>query len=295
MIGGFYFRLNFLLKIVDINLHFDIMFLIQQTYKRLIMRQITLSNGEDWILGDNVAICANTKGVFHIDMLHVSVAIRAIKQDVADEIERIYHTISRKLKVDSLDFYSLNDLECAKEADKDQLFLIAVDTSNVETMCSLIQYGDSDALLALVNFNRKFERNSQLLDIIVEKFGNLGSSYQELQRAIAQTPTGALSNRAIDILLKTNNEKVIIDLIKNDKVPSEKLTHLIKSENVKIRSAMAELADIPNKVRSTLLKDVKAVRLSFAMRSDLTDKEAEILVKDSDKDVRNTVNEFHFS
>lgn len=30
MIGGFYFRLNFLLKIVDINLHFDIIFPIQQ-------------------------------------------------------------------------------------------------------------------------------------------------------------------------------------------------------------------------------------------------------------------------
>ena len=294
MIGGFYFRLNFLLKIVDINLHFDIMFLIQQTYKRLIMRQITLSNGEDWILGDNVAIKANTKGVFHIDMLHVSVAIRAIKQDVADEIERIYHTISRKLKVDSLDFYSLNDLECAKEADKDQLFLIAVDTSNAETMCSLIQCGDSDSLLALVNFNRKFERNSQLLDIIVEKFANF-NSYEELQRAIAQTPTGALSDSAIDTLLKTNKEKVIIDLISNDKVPSEKLNHLIASENVKIRSAMAEIAHIPDKSRPTLLNDVKEVRLSFAMRSDLTDEEADILAKDEDVDVRNTVNEFHFS
>lgn len=259
------------------------------------MRQITLSNGEDWILGDNVAIKANTKGVFHIDTMHVSVAIRAITQDIADEIEGIYNAISHKLKVDSLDFYSFNDLERVRKADKDQLFLIAVDTSNLETMYSFIQYGDTDALLALVNFNRKFERNTQLLDIIVEKFGNFGSSYEELQRAIAQTPTGALSNRAIDTLLKTNNEKVIIDLIKNDKVPSEKLTHLIKSENVKIRSAMAEIADIPAKLRPTLLRDEKEVRLSFAMRSDLTDKEADILAKDSDKDVRNTVNEFHFS
>lgn len=133
------------------------------------MRKIKLSNGEDWILGDNVAISANTKGVFHIDTMHVSVAIRAITQDIADEIERIYCTISRKLKVDSLDFYSLTDLKRAKEADKDKLFLIAVDTSNIETMCSLIQYGDPDVLLALVNFNRKFERNSQLLDIIVKK------------------------------------------------------------------------------------------------------------------------------
>ena len=260
------------------------------------MREIKLSNGEDWILGDNVAIRANTKGVFHIDTLHVSVAIRAITQDIADEIERIYYTISRKLKVESLDFYSLTDLKRAKEAeaDKDKLFLIAVDTSNVETMCSLIQYGDPDVLLALVNFNRKFERNSQLLDIIVKKFANI-DSYEKLLCAIAQTPTGALSNRAIDALLETNKERVIIDLIKNDKVPSEKLTHLIRSENVKIRSAMAEIADIPAKLRPTLLRDVKEVRLSFAMRSDLTDKEANILAKDSDIDVRNTVNEFHFS
>ena len=149
------------------------------------MRQITLSNGEDWILGDNVAIKANTKGVFHIDTMHVSVAIRAITQDIADEIEGIYNAISHKLKVDSLDFYSFNDLERVRKADKDQLFLIAVDTSNLETMYSFIQYGDTDALLALVNFNRKFERNTQLLDIIVEKFGNFGSSYEELQRAIA--------------------------------------------------------------------------------------------------------------
>ena len=258
------------------------------------MREIKLSNGEDWILGDNVAIKANTKGVFHIGMMHVSVAIRAITQDIADEIERIYYTISRKLKVDSLDFYSLTDLKRAKEADKDKLFLIAVDTSNVETMCSLIQYGDPDVLLALVNFNRKFERNSQLLDIIVKKFANIGS-YEKLLCAIAQTPTGALSNRAIDALLETNKESVIIDLIKNDKVPSEKLTHLIRSENVKSRSAMAEIADIPAKLRPTLLRDVKEVRLSFAMRSDLTDKEANILAKDSDIDVRNTVNEFHFA
>lgn len=258
------------------------------------MRQITLSNGEDWVLGDNVAIKANTKGVFHIDTMHVSVAIRAITQDIADEIERIYYTISRKLKVDSLDFYSLTDLKRAKEADKDKLFLIAVDTSNVETMCSLIQYGEPDVLLALVNFNRKFERNSQLLDIIVKKFANIGS-YEKLLCAIAQTPTGALSNRAIDALLETNKESVIIDLIKNDKVPSEKLTPFIRSENVKIRSAMAEIADIPAKLRPTLLRDVKEVRLSFAMRSDLTDKEANILAKDSDIDVRNVVNEFHFA
>ena len=259
------------------------------------MRQITLSNGEDWILGDNVAIKANTKGVFHIDMLHVSVAIRTITQEVADEIEGIYNAISHKLKVDSLDLYSFDDLERVRKADKDQLFFIAVDTSNAETMCSLIQCGDSDALLALVNFNRKFERNTELLDATVKKFANISGQYEELLCAIAQTPTGALSNRAIDILLKTNNEKVIIDLIKNDKVPSEKLTHLIKSENVKIRSAMAEIADIPAKLRPTLLKDVKKVRLSFAMRSDLTEDEANILSKDSDPDVRNTVNEFHFS
>ena len=258
------------------------------------MRQITLSNGEDWVLGDNVAIKANTKGVFHIDTMHVSVAIRAITQDIADEIERIYYTINRKLKVESLDFYSLIDLKRAKEADKDKLFLIAVDTSNVETMCSLIQYGEPDVLLALVNFNRKFERNSQLLDIIVKKFANIGS-YEKLLCAIAQTPTGSLSNRAIDALLETNKESVIIDLIKNDKVPSEKWTHLIRSENVKIRSAMAEITDIPAKLRPTLLRDVKEVRLSFAMRSDLTDKEANILAKDSDIDVRNTVNEFHFA
>lgn len=283
-----------MLKIVDINLHFDIIFPIQQNTQRLIMRQITLSNGEDWVLGDNVAIKANTKGVFHIDTMHVSVAIRAITQDIADEIVRIYYTINRKLKVESLDFYSLIDLKRAKEADKDKLFLIAVDTSNVETMCSLIQYGEPDVLLALVNFNRKFERNSQLLDIIVKKFANIGS-YEKLLCAIAQTPTGALSNRAIDALLETNKESVIIDLIKNDKVPSEKLTHLIRSENVKIRSAMAEITDIPAKLRPTLLRDVKEVRLSFAMRSDLTDKEANILAKDSDIDVRNTVNEFHFA
>lgn len=113
--------------------------------------------------------------------------------------------------------------------------------------------------------------------------------------AISQTPTGALSSRAIDALLETNKESVIIDLIKNDKVPSEKLTHLIRSENVKIRSTMAEIADIPAKLRPTLLRDVKEVRLSFAMRSDLTNKEANILAKDSDIDVRNTVNEFHFA
>ena len=259
------------------------------------MRQITLSNGEDWVLGDNVAIKANTKGVFHIDTMHVSVAIRTITQEVADEIEGIYNAISHKLKVDGLDLYSFDDLERVRKADKDQLFFIAVDTSNAETMCSLIQCGDSDALLALVNFNRKFERNTELLDLTVKKFANISGQYEELLCAIAQTPTGALSNRAIDILLKTNNEKVIIDLIKNDKVPSEKLTHLIKSENVKIRSAMAEIADIPAKLRPTLLKDVKKVRLSFAMRSDLTDKEANILAKDSDIDVRNTVNEFHFA
>lgn len=291
---AFVFTLIFLLKIIDIILYSDIIFPIQQNTQRLIMRQITLSNGEDWILGDNVAIRTNTKGVFHIDTLHVSVAIRAITQDIADEIVRIYYTINRKLKVESLDFYSLIDLKRAKEADKDKLFLIAVDTSNIETMCSLIQYGDPDVLLALVNFNRKFERNSQLLDIIVKKFANIGS-YEKLLCAIAQTPTGALSNRAIDALLETNKESVIIDLIKNDKVPSEKLTHLIRSENVKIRSAMAEITDIPAKLRPTLLRDVKEVRLSFAMRSDLTDKEANILAKDSDIDVRNTVNEFHFA
>ena len=258
------------------------------------MRQITLSNGEDWILGDNVTIKANTKGVFHIDMMHVSVAIRSITQDVADEIERIYSTISRKLKVDSLVSYNIVDLEQIGKADKVRLFLITVDTSNSQTMRSLIQYGDPEILLALVNFNRKFARDPQLLDTIVEKFANF-NSYEELQRAIAQTPTGALSDSAIDTLLKTNKEKVIIDLINNDKVPSEKLNHLIASENVKIRSAMAEIAYIPDKSRPTLLNDVKEVRLSFAMRSDLTDEEADILAKDDDIDVRNTVNEFYFA
>lgn len=110
-----------------------------------------------------------------------------------------------------------------------------------------------------------------------------------------QTPTGALSDLAIDLLLGTNNDKVIIDLIGNDKVKTEKLTYLISSKSIKVRSAMAELAYIPDDLRPTLLNDVKEVRLSFAMRLDLTDEEADILSKDSDPDVRNTVEEFYFS
>lgn len=58
---------------------------------------------------------------------------------------------------------------------------------------------------------------------------------------------------------------------------------------------MAELGYIPDELRPTLLNDVKEVRLAFAMRSDLTDEEADILAKDEDIDVRNTVNEFHFA
>lgn len=259
------------------------------------MRQITLSNGEDWILGDNVAIRANTKGVFHIDTMHVSVAIRAITQDIADEIVRIHNTLDRQLKVESLKFFSADELHKARLADANLLFFIAVDTSNVETMGSFIEYGDPDVLLALVNFNRKFERNTELLDWTVKKFANISGQYEELLCAIAQTPTGALSDLAIDLLLGTNNDKVIIDLIGNDKVKTEKLTYLISSNSIKVRSAMAELAYIPDNLRPTFLKDVKEVRLSFAMRSDLTDEEADILAKDDDADVRNTVNEFHFA
>ena len=259
------------------------------------MRQVTLNNGEDWILGDNVAIKAKTKGVFHIDTMHVSVAIRSITQDVADEIERIYHTISRKLKVDSFKFFSVDELHEARLNDENSLFYIAVDTSNIDTMFSFIEYRNADALLSLVNFNRKFERNTELLDATVKKFAKDSDLYEELLCAIAQTPTGALSDLAIDILLGTDNDKIIVDLIGNDKVKTEKLTYLTSSKSIKVRSAMAELAYIPDDLRPTLLKDVKEVRLSFAMRSDLTDEEADILAKDEDVDVRNTVNEFHFS
>ena len=259
------------------------------------MRTITLRNGEDWILGDNVAIRSDTKGVFHIDTMHVSVAIRAITQEVADEIVRIHNVLDRQLKVDSLDFYSFSDLNRAKEADEDKLFLIAVDTSNVETMNSFIEYGYVDALLPLINFNRKFERNTELLNALVKKFANDSGLYEELLCAIAQTPTGALSDLSIDCLLNTNNDKVIIDLIGNDKVKTEKLTYLISSPSTKVRAAMAELGYIPDELRPTLLNDVKEVRLAFAMRSDLTDEEADILAKDEDIDVRNTVNEFHFA
>lgn len=294
MISGFYFKL-ILLKIVDINLHFDIMFPIQQNIQRLIMRQITLSNGEDWILGDNVAIRANTKGVFHIDTMHVSVAIRAITQEVADEIVRIHNTLDRQLKVESLKFFSVDELHEVKLNDENSLFYIAVDTSNADTMNSFIEYRSADALLPLVNFNRKFERNTELLDWAVKHFANISGDYEELLCAIAQTPTGALSDLAIDLLLGTNNDKVIIDLIGNDKVKTEKLTYLISSKSIKVRSAMAELAYIPDDLRPTLLNDVKEVRLAFAMRSDLTEDEANILSKDSDPDVRNTVEEFYFS
>ena len=259
------------------------------------MRQITLSNGEDWIFGDNVAIKANTKGVFHIDMLHVSVAIRSITQDVADEIERIYHTISRKLKVDSLKFFSVDELHEARLNDENSLFYIAVDTSNIDTMFSFIEYRNADALLPLVNFNRKFERNTELLDATVKKFANISGQYEELLCAIAQTPTGALSDLAIDLLLGTDNDKIIVDLIGNDKVKIEKLTYLISSPSIKVRAAMAELGYIPDELRPNFLKDDKEVRLAFAMRSDLTEDEANILSKDSDLDVRNTVEEFHFS
>ena len=258
------------------------------------MRQITLSNGEDWIFGDNIAIRANTKNVFHIDMMHVSVAIRAIKQDVADEIVQIHNTLDRQLRAESLKFFSVDELHEAKVSNGNSLFSIAVDTSNTDTMFSFIEYGDTDALLALVNFNRKFERNVELLDASVNKFAKDSDLYEELLCAIAQTPTGALSNHTIYALLKTDKEKVIIDLIKNDKVPSEKLTYLIASENVKIRSVMAELEHIPDNLRPALLNDVKEVRLSFAMRSDLTYEEANILAKDCDIDVRNTAMNFIF-
>lgn len=259
------------------------------------MRTITLRNGEDWILGDNVAIRANTKGVFHIDTMHVSVAIRAITQEVADEIVRIHNVLDRQLRVESLKFFSVDELHEARLNDENSLFYIAVDTSNTDTMNSFIEYRSADALLPLVNFNRKFERNTELLDATVKTFAKDSDLYEELLCAIAQTPTGALSDLAIDRLLNTNNDKVIIDLIGNDKVKTEKLTYLISSPSPKVRAAMAELAYIPDELRHTLLNDVKEVRLAFAMRSDLTDEEADILAKDEDIDVRNTVDEFHFA
>lgn len=93
-------------------------------------------------------------------MMHVSVAIRAITQDIADEIVRIHNTLDLQLKVESLKFFSADELHKARLADENSLFYIAVDTSNTDTMFSFIEYCDADSLLSLVNYNRKFERNS---------------------------------------------------------------------------------------------------------------------------------------
>lgn len=171
--------------------------------------------------------------------------------------------------------YSIDEL--LKETDSNQFLLsvIGMETTNLKTIKSLINYGNGQIVCDMIYSNHMVQRSLSLVDMIVKKYAddNEVLSYFTERKVIENLPNSII-NRLFDI----GSPDITYRLIAYDRLSKKDLEPLFESDNITILTALARFAKLNESQRETFLHHPEEdVWLAFRRRDDLRPKEDKYL------------------
>ena len=135
--------------------------------------------------------------------------------------------------------YSIDEL--LKETDSNQFLLsvIGMETTNLKTIKSLINYGNGQIVSDMIYSNQTVQKSLSLVDMIVKKYAddNEVLSYFREPNVMNNLPNSII-NRLFDI----GSPDITYSLIAYDRLSKKDLEPLFDSDNLTILTALARFA-----------------------------------------------------
>ena len=171
--------------------------------------------------------------------------------------------------------YSIDEL--LKETDGNQFLLsvIGMETTNLKTIKSLINYGNGQIVSDMIYSNQMVQRSLSLVDMIVKKYAddNEVLSYFREPNVMNNLPNSII-NRLFDI----GSPDITYSLIAYDRLSKKDLEPLFDSDNLTILTALARFAKLNESQREKFSHHPEEdVWLAFRRRDDLRPEEDKYL------------------
>ena len=171
--------------------------------------------------------------------------------------------------------YSIDEL--LKETDGNQFLLsvIGMETTNLKTIKSLINYGNGQIVSDMIYSNQMVQRSLSLVDMIVKKYAddNEVLSYFREPNVMNNLPNSII-NRLFDI----GSPDITYSLIAYDRLSKKDLEPLFESDNITVLTALARFAKLNESQREKFSHHPEEdVWLAFRRRDDLRPEEDKYL------------------
>lgn len=156
------------------------------------------------------------------------------------------------------------------------LTVIGMESENIKTIKSLINYGNADIVRNMINSNYMVQTYPNLVDMVIKKYAD--------DKEVLFTFTNpdfieTLPNYTINRLYDIGDPAITRQLIAFNRLSKKELEPLFDSKDITILKALAEFAPIDdnNQRAHFLFHQEQEVQLAFRRRDDLTAQEEQYL------------------
>ena len=171
--------------------------------------------------------------------------------------------------------YTIEQLLDETNGDTFLLSVIAMESQDIKTLKSLINYGNGEIVCNMINDNCMVHIYPSLVDKIIKKYAD---DKQVLSTLVKPHIIEELPIDTINILYEFGDPDITSSLIAYDMLSKKELEPLFESNNPTILQALAQFAPLNKNQRESFLHHENTdVQLAFSRREDLTPKEDQYL------------------
>lgn len=172
--------------------------------------------------------------------------------------------------------YSIDELLKETDGNTFLLSVIGMESENLKTIKSLINYGDAEIVRNMINSNYMVQTHPNLVDMVIKKYAD----DKELLFAFTHPSViETLPNYTISRLYDIADPAITRQLIAFNRLSKKELEPLFDSKDITILKALAEFAPIDdnNQRAHFLFHQEPEIQLAFRRRDDLTAQEEQYL------------------
>lgn len=172
--------------------------------------------------------------------------------------------------------YSIDELLKETNGNTFLLTVIGMESENIKTIKSLINYGNADIVRNMINSNHMVQTYPNLVDMVIKKYAD--------DKEVLFTFTNpdfieTLPNYTINRLYDIGDPAITRQLIAFNRLSKKELEPLFDSKDITILKALAEFAPIDDNNQRVhfLYHQEPEIQLAFRRRDDLTAQEEQYL------------------
>lgn len=171
--------------------------------------------------------------------------------------------------------YSIDELLKETDGNTFLLSVIGMESENLKTIKSLVNYGNAEIVRNMINSNYMVQTHPNLVDMVIKKYAD----DKELLFAFTHPSIiETLPNYTINRLYDIADPAITRQLIAFDRLSKRDLEPLFDSNSPTILKALAEFAPLDKNQRESFLHhENPEVQLAFRRREDITPEEDQYL------------------